>query len=78
MPLLLEHIYNNLKRVYHIPEAKKSVCLQGRDRQLELVIGHGDLGVEGRLMVHVCVHLEPGHNKIWKMHSHLGNEFQAN
>ena len=78
MPLLLEHVCNNLKQVQCVPEAKSSVCLWGRDRQLELVVVHGDLGVEGGLMVQVCVHLQACHKKVWKVHSHLGNEFQAN
>lgn len=61
-----------------LPDTQE-VCgaLGGRDRQLDLVLLHYDLGIECALMVHVGVHLNRGHNKFRGINSHLSHKLDS-
>lgn len=68
----------DLRRGCHPPNTEKLSAGPWRgDRQLDLVSVDGDLGIEGTLVVQVSVHLNSGCHKVRNVHSHLGNEFQA-
>ncbi|KAG7239698.1 hypothetical protein INR49_028634 [Caranx melampygus] len=58
----------------------KELCgaLWSWDGKLDLVLLHGDLGIECTLMVHAGVHLNGGHDKLWDMDSHLSHELNSN
>lgn len=62
-----------------LPDSEELCCaLWGRDGKLDLVLLHGELGVEGALMVHAGVHLNSGGNKLGDLDSHLSRKLNSN
>lgn len=45
--------------------------------QLDLVLLHGDLGVDSAFVVHVGVHLHNGAGKLGDVDSHLGHKLHS-
>lgn len=61
-----------------IPDSEQlGWALRGRDGQFNLVVGHGDLGIELALMEHSSVHLKPGIHKFGDVDSHLCHKLQT-
>lgn len=73
------HLSNIIYECYFLPDAEE-LCgaLWGGDGQLDLVLFHGDLGIERALMVHVGVHLNSGYNEFRDMDSHLSHKLNSN
>lgn len=63
---------------YFLPDTEEPCgALWGREGKLDLVLFHGDLGIECALMVHVGVHLNSGHNKFGDINSHLSHKLNS-
>lgn len=62
-----------------LPDAQElGGAVWGGDGKLDLVLLHGDLGIQCALMVHVGVQLNSGHNKARDMDSHLSHKLNSN
>lgn len=63
---------------FYVPDSEElGGALRSRDTQLDLVLLHGDLGVDGAFVVHVGVHLHNGAGKLRDVYSHLGHKLHS-
>lgn len=66
------------EKMCFLPHAEDPcAALWSWDGKLDLVVLHGDLGLECTLMVHAGVHLNGGLDKFGDIYSHFGDKFNS-
>lgn len=75
---LLFYKPSTYEKMCFLPHAEDPcVALWCWDGKLDLVVLHGDLGLECTLMVHAGVHLNGGLDKFGDIYSHFGDKFNS-